>query len=97
MVMISGGRLISTSTGTGTVRTTSLAYDAAGNVASVADAENRTTAFGYDLMGRVTSQTLPDGRSIAYAYDNNGNLTSITPPGPLSIRNSIGVMFPSDS
>jgi len=75
------GRLISTSTGAGTIRNTSLAYDAAGNVGSVTDALGRSTSFAYDLMGRVTSQTLPDGRAIAYSYDNLGNLLSITPPG----------------
>jgi len=75
------GRLISTSTGAGTIRNTALAYDGAGNVASVTDALNRVTSFGYDVMGRVTNQTLPDGRAIAYSYDNLGNLLSITPPG----------------
>jgi len=75
------GRLISTSTGAGTIRNTALAYDAAGNVGSVTDAINRSTSFAYDLMGRVTNQTLPDGRAINYSYDNLGNLLSITPPG----------------
>jgi len=76
------GRLTASTVGTGaTARSSSIAYDAAGNVASVTDAVNRTTAFSYDLMGRVTSQTLPDSRVIAYSYDNLGNLTSITPPG----------------
>jgi len=76
------GRLSSSTVGTGlTARSSSIAYDAAGNVASVTDAANRVTSFGYDLVGRVTSQTLPDNRVIAYSYDNLGNLLSITPPG----------------
>jgi len=75
------GRLTDTTVGSLNPRTTTLAYDASGNVASVSDALNRVTSFGYDVMGRVTNQTLPDGRSIAYSYDNLGNLLSITPPG----------------
>jgi len=86
------GRLISTSTGAGTIRTTALAYDAAGNVGSVTDAINRVTSFGYDVMGRVTNQTLPDGRAIAYSYDNLGNLLSIIPPGRCPVRLSARVM-----
>ncbi len=76
------GRLTASTVGTGAAaRSSSIAYDAAGNVASVTDALNRNTSFAYDLMGRVTSQTLPDSRVIAYSYDNLGNLLSITPPG----------------
>lgn len=62
-------------------RTTSFAYDPAGNLASVTDPLSRTVSFAYDLAGRVTSQTLPDSRVIGFSYDANGNLTSITPPG----------------
>ncbi|MBN4082476.1 hypothetical protein JYT13_01570 [Mariprofundus ferrooxydans] len=75
------GRLTDATVGSIAPRTTSLVYDADGNVASVTDALNRSTSFAYDVMGRVTNQTLPDGRAIAYAYDNLGNLLSITPPG----------------
>ena len=76
------GRLISTTVGTGAdARTTTLAYDAAGNLASIVDPANRTTRFGYDPMGRRIWQRQPDGRTIEYGYDRNGNLTSLTPPG----------------
>jgi len=75
------GRLTDATVGSIAPRTTSLVYDADGNVASVTDALNRSTSFAYDLMGRVTSQTLPDKRVIGYSYDNLGNLLSITPPG----------------
>ncbi|MCL4762305.1 MAG: hypothetical protein KJ018_11120, partial [Burkholderiales bacterium] len=76
------GRLASVTAGTGPdARTTSFAYNAAGDVASVTDALGRVTSYGYDAAGRRTSQTLPDGRVIAVAYDANGNASSVTPPG----------------
>jgi RHS repeat-associated protein len=62
-------------------RTTSLAYDNFGYLASITDAENRTVTFINDIMGRVTRQTLPDGRNIDYSYDANGNLGALMPPG----------------
>lgn len=73
----SRGRLNVVSTGD---RSSSVTYNAAGDVATVTDALQRTTRFEYDLAGRVTQQTLNDGRVISYQYDVNGNLTGITPP-----------------
>ena len=72
------GRLAGIGQGT---RTSSLAYDAHGNLASITDALSRTVGFAYDDAGRVRTQTLPDGRQIQYSYDAAGNVTSITPLG----------------
>jgi YD repeat-containing protein len=62
-------------------RSTTLSYDAHGNLASVRDALDREMYFGYDAAGRLTRQTFPDGREVTYQYDRNGNLTVLTPPG----------------
>jgi len=62
-------------------RSTSLKYDAQGNLASRTDALNQTTSYSYDGAGRVIGTKLPDGRIIAQTYDADGNLASVTPPG----------------
>jgi len=72
------GRLTGVAQGS---RTNTIAYDTAGNVASVTDSANRTVSFAYDGAGRVTAQTLPDLRTIGLTYDNKGNVTAITPAG----------------
>jgi len=72
------GRLIETRRGS---RTSHLAYDANGNLASSTDPLGRVTRFEYDLASRMTKQVLPDGNFIAMTYDRNGNMTSLTPPG----------------
>ncbi|MBI1815179.1 MAG: RHS repeat-associated core domain-containing protein [Deltaproteobacteria bacterium] len=61
-------------------RTNTLAYDTAGNLASLTDPLSRTVTFAYDAAGRVTTQTLPDTRAISFSYDANSNVSSITPP-----------------
>ncbi len=76
------GRLATTVFGTGgTARTSTLAYNPGGFLASFTDALARVNSFSYDLAGRVTQQTLPDARVIGFGYDAKGNLTSLTPPG----------------
>lgn len=76
------GRLMNVTRGAGgAARTTTLAYNAAGFLASITDPLSRATSLTYDLAGRVTQRTLPGGRVIGYGYDASGNLTSITPPG----------------
>ncbi len=77
----SHGRLSTLTQGT---RTTTLAYDSTGFLASKTDPLKLATSFTHDLNGRLLTETLPDGRVISYAYDKNGNLTSITPPGKLA-------------
>lgn len=62
-------------------RTSSLAYDPSGNVASLTDATGSTARFGYDRAGRPTSVTLADGAILSLGYDRQGVLTSLTPPG----------------
>src|SRR5262249_34842401 len=59
-------------------RTSTMSYDADGNVASVTDPANRTVAFGYDDAGRVVQQTLPDLRVIGFDYDSDGKLSGMT-------------------
>jgi RHS repeat-associated protein len=76
------GRVISTSTGTGTgARTNSMLYDGAGYVSTITDPISSTLRFGYDAVGRVLTQTLQDGRTIRFGYDAASNLTRLTPPG----------------
>jgi RHS repeat-associated protein len=72
------GRLSTVTQGT---RTTTLAYDGHGFLASSTDPLKLTTSYTHDEDGRLTTETLPDGQAISYAYDKNGNLTSLTPPG----------------
>jgi RHS repeat-associated protein len=74
----SKGRLATITQGT---RTTTLAYDSNGFLASATDPLSLTTSFTHDADGRVLTTTLPDSRVISYSYDANGNLTSVTPPG----------------
>jgi YD repeat-containing protein len=83
------GRLSSILKGT---RTTTLAYDASGNLATVTNPLNLTRGFSYDAGGRMSSMTLEDGRVINYTYDGNGNLTSITPPGAAAHSYSYGTV-----
>lgn len=59
-------------------RTTTLTYDAAGNVATSTDALNRITSFQYDVKNRLTQVTDPNTGVTAYAYDGNGNLLTVT-------------------
>jgi RHS repeat-associated protein len=62
-------------------RTTTLAYDSNGFLASSEDPLKLKTSFTHDAAGRLLTTTLPDGRVITKTYDANGNVTSVTPPG----------------
>ncbi|WP_370623551.1 peroxidase family protein [cf. Phormidesmis sp. LEGE 11477] len=66
--------------GSSTSPTTFLAYDAAGNLASVTDAAGNTTLYGYDERGRVIQLTNAEGNTTRYGYDGTGNLTSEIDP-----------------
>jgi RHS repeat-associated protein len=60
---------------------TTLGYDANGNLPSLTDPKNGVTSYGpsYYNMGRLTSRTDPLSHADSYtAYDANGNLTSST-------------------
>jgi RHS repeat-associated protein len=72
------------STVTQSTRSTTLAYDTSGFLASATDPLNLTTSFTHDADGRLLTITLPDSRVITYTYDANGNPTSVTPPGKLA-------------
>ena len=62
-------------------RTTTNAYDSAGNLASVTDALGQTETYDHDAVGRVTARHRADGTLVGFGYDALGNLTSVTPPG----------------
>ena len=61
--------------------TSTFAYNAAGDLITVANPAGSTT-YGYDALGRVTSVTDPLGKVTTYAYDNLDRMTSITLPKP---------------
>ena len=58
-------------------RTTTLAYDAAGNVLTSTDALTRVTTFEYDAKNRLKKVTDPATGVTDYTYDGNGNLLTV--------------------
>lgn len=62
-------------------RTSSFAYDAAGNTVS-ATVAGRTTTYGYDSVGRVISSTDAAGHMTAYTYDALNRALTVTLPRP---------------
>ncbi|MFZ1984808.1 MAG: hypothetical protein WAU91_10375, partial [Desulfatitalea sp.] len=54
------------------------AYDDAGNLASVTDAEGKATTYHYDLFDRLYQVVQPGNATTTYAYDRHGNLSSVT-------------------
>ncbi|MBN1675489.1 MAG: hypothetical protein JXR37_30895, partial [Kiritimatiellae bacterium] len=75
------GRLVSQqeTAANGDTRTTTYAYDAAGNLTNgtvSAGAIAQSTAHTFDQMGRRTATTLPDGGEVAYTYAATGELAS---------------------
>jgi RHS repeat-associated protein len=68
--------------GTSIQRTTTIAYDAAGNTLSVTDPLNHITSYGYDALNRLTSEIDAYTTSIAvtstFLYDAADNLQSQT-------------------
>src|SRR6266540_3392491 len=79
----SQGRLRHVIQGTGaTARTTTLAYNPQGYLASSTDPLSGTTSYTYDPVGRVLTQTLPTGHVLTFTYDADGNReSSIDPQG----------------
>ncbi len=62
---------------------TSMTYDAAGRLLTLADPAGNTSTMTYDGLGRKLTLSDPDmggfaGKSWTYQYDDNGNLTSQT-------------------
>ncbi len=62
------------------VRTTITRYDAAGQVASITDADQKTEFFGHDGIGRRISHTDKLGQVWTYAFDAAGRLATETSP-----------------
>jgi len=61
-------------------RTTTLAYDAAGRLASATDPLGAVERYGYNGLGEKTSYTNKKGSVWTYAYDAAGHLTQETAP-----------------
>ena len=55
------------------------AYDQAGNVASLQDAQGVTT-YSYDVLDQLVGVRYPDGGQVSYAYDAVGNRTRMAGP-----------------
>ena len=68
-----GWPLTITRDSTGTPSTTTLTYDAIGNVTQSKDADGVTTTYTYDDAGRVTDITDAVGNRIHYTLDVAGN------------------------
>ncbi|HEY5891929.1 MAG TPA: RHS repeat-associated core domain-containing protein, partial [Chthoniobacterales bacterium] len=66
--------------GTGDASTVVSTFDAAGNVASITDANGVTLSFTYDSRNRRTSQTDSLGNTTEYTYDERDNLLTETRP-----------------
>ena len=61
--------------------TTTMQYDASGNMTSVTDSEGNTTQFtSHDSMGNVLTKEDARGKTWTYEYDVMGRLTKITDP-----------------
>lgn len=57
---------------------TTLSYDAAGNLTAASDAESRTATFDYDDAGHILSVTDPTSATVSFSYDANGNRETVT-------------------
>ncbi|MGO8747390.1 MAG: RHS repeat domain-containing protein, partial [Thermoguttaceae bacterium] len=58
--------------------TTSLTYDANGNLAGLTDPDGNTTTWTYNQSNQVTSQTDALGATTTYAYNAAGQLVQMT-------------------
>lgn len=67
--------------------TTTLDYNARGNVTAVTDGKGRVASAAYDNLGRLTSATLPDGvsQSIVYLPRHLVDRVSVDPVGAGSL------------
>jgi RHS repeat-associated protein len=61
--------------------TEQFAYDAEGQLASIADRDGRTTTIERDAKGDPTAIVAPTGERTAVALDGEGNLASVARPG----------------
>ena len=69
-----------TNTITPLARSTSLAFNHQGLVATAKDPASQSTSFYYDAKGRLTNRTDNIGTTL-YGHDANGNQTSVTENG----------------
>lgn len=63
--------------------TTTITYDALGNVIEVSESSGPTTTYAYDALNRVIQETETTGGATdttTYAYDAAGDLISVTDP-----------------
>jgi YD repeat-containing protein len=76
-----GGRLASTTVGTGTsaAAATSYTYDAGGDNLSETDPDGNVTSYTYDAAGRVLTEATALGTTTS-TYDPDGDLLSRTDP-----------------
>lgn len=58
----------------------SLSYDAAGNLATMADGSG-LTSYSYDALNRLISLNYPGRQQVSYTYDAIGNRTGVTTSG----------------
>lgn len=56
------------------------AYDKAGQVRTLKDANQETTTYSYDSLGRLTSVLDPKQELTQYSYNMRGNLSLVTYP-----------------
>jgi RHS repeat-associated protein len=69
----------------GQAQTTTLAYDAQGQLTSMTDALGHAWTYAYDAAGNLTSRTSPLGNTTTYGYSTAGFMTSkVAPKGNLS-------------
>ncbi len=74
--IVSDGLILSQTDADG--NTTTLAYNAAGELTSLTDALNETTLFSYDTAGNRTQTTGPAGTSLQWTYDQQGRVLTST-------------------
>ncbi|MGT2461152.1 RHS repeat-associated core domain-containing protein [Sinomonas atrocyanea] len=61
-------------------RTTTIAYDAAGNRTSITDPLGNTTSYTFDAIGRTLTSKTPRGNTTSYTFDADSRLTTVTDP-----------------
>ncbi|HSO71955.1 MAG TPA: hypothetical protein VLR91_04830, partial [Thermodesulfobacteriota bacterium] len=66
--------------GTWGSRTSTIKYDAQGNIESLVTPDQKTYRYTYDALGRPKTQVFPDNTLLRYNYDPNGNMDLLTNP-----------------
>ena len=52
--------------------TSTMSYDADGNLTSTTDADQHTISYTYDALGNLTQTAAPLGRNTSSTFDGNG-------------------------